>query len=210
MAITDADQLVEVRWRLIEDAALSSTLWTLPEIAALFNQRQDRFNRDTFFLLAHQPIAAVAGTEDYDLPEDWIATERVTWRTLAGAISALTPVDRFGMSNLFSPGNLPPRPIAYDDQSAGIEVLEIGPVPAADGTLEVLYVSTLELLNFDPLAPDIFDLPDDFIPYITYGVLSDLLSKEGNGRDLPRSAYCQSRYEEGVAVAALFLLGFLT
>src|SRR6266851_1966333 len=132
MAITDADQLVEVRWRLIEDAALSSTLWTLPEIAALFNQRQDRFNRDTFFLLAHQPIAAVAGTEDYDLPEDWIATERVTWRTLAGAISALTPVDRFGMSNLFSPGNLPPRPIAYDDQSAGIEVLEIGPVPAAE------------------------------------------------------------------------------
>jgi hypothetical protein len=176
MAITDADQLVEIRWRLIEDAGFSSTLWTLSEIAALFQQRQDRFNRDTFFLLAHQPIAAVAGTEDYTLPDDWIATQRVTWKTLAGAISPLTPVDRFGMANLFAADQLPPRPIAYDDQSAGIGVLEIGPVPTVDGTLTVLYASTLETLHFDPLAPDLFDIPDDFIPYLTYGVLSDLLA----------------------------------
>lgn len=213
MAITDADQLAEIIWRLVEDGALTSGLWTLSEIAGLFNQRQNRFNRDTFLMLAEMPgIAATAGTAAYDLPDDWIATQRVTWKSVAGVISPLDRGDRWAAAALIDQTNPPTKPIMYDDHAGGSRRIEIFPTPATDGTIGLLYASVLELLNFNPAAPDIFDIPDDFVPYVLYGVLEDLLSKDagtGRGRDLGRAAYCRARYEEGVAVAALFLGGFV-
>lgn len=207
MSITDADQLVEVQWRTVEDAALSSGLWTLAEIAGYFNQRHNRFNRDTFLILAQMPpIVGVNGTLAYDLPDDWIATQRVTWKTPAGAISSLARGDKF-QADLLAPNSL--RPIMYDDHYGGSRRIELFPTPQTDGTIGIVYACVLELLNFNPAVPDIFDIPDDFIPYITYGVLEDMFAKEGRGRDLARAAYCRARYDEGVAVAALFLGGFV-
>ena len=45
MAITDADQLAEIAWRVVEaDTTFTSGLWTVTEIANYFNQRQNHFN----------------------------------------------------------------------------------------------------------------------------------------------------------------------
>lgn len=211
MAVTDADALADLQWRIIEDVNFSSTVWTAVEVYALFNQRQNRFNRDTFLMLAHEPIPAVAGTTVYTLPDDWIATQRVSWTNATGGygqggMSSMHRADRYGQG-LLSPGSL--RPIGYDDQAPGVRLIEIGPAPLTNGTLNVLYASLLEVLNFNPLAPDIFDVPDDFVPYILYGVMEDLFSKEGRARNLPLAAYCRERYDEGVALAGLFLAGFV-
>jgi hypothetical protein len=209
MSVTDADVLAEIQWRLIEDATFSAGLWTLGEVAALVQQRQDRFNRETFLLLAHEFLAAVAGTPGYDLPDDWIATQRVSWKsTVTGVYTPLSRIDRFGRRSFLLGTNAPTKPIGYDDTSAGPRRVEVSPTPQTDGQLHVLYASTLELLNFNPIAPDILDLPDDFVPYVVYGTLADLLSKEGEGRDLARAAYCNARFDEGVAIAAFFLGGF--
>lgn len=209
MSITDADQLVEVQWRTVEDAALTSGLWTLAEVAGYFNQRQNRFNRDTFLILAEMPgIVATNGVATYDLPDDWIATQRVTWRTAAGVISVVDRTDHLAMDLLIGASGGPSKPIAYDDHVAGSRRLLLGPTPTADGSIGLLYACVLELLNFNPAIPDIFDIPDDFIPYVMYGVLEDMLSKDGRGRDLSRAAYCRARYDEGVALAGLFLAGF--
>lgn len=208
MAITDADALIEVQWRLIEDAGLTSGLWTLPEIAGYFNQRQNRFNRDTFLLLAQEPIAATVGVSTYTLPDDWIATQRVSWRTAGGFFCPIDRGDRFSATILLPPTGGPLRPVLYDDHAGGSHQIELFPTPLTDGTINLLYASTLEVLNFAG-TNDLFDLPDDFVPYIVYGVLADCLSKDGRGQDLTRSAYCQLRYEEGVALAAFFLAGWV-
>lgn len=205
MAITDADQLVEVEWRLIEDASLSSGLWSLAEIASLFNQRQSRFNRDTFLLLAQVPLAVGSGTTVVALPDDWIATQRVSWRSAAGIFSQVDRSDRYSNYALQPGGN---KPLLYDDHAAGPRTLELYPVPTGDGVISLLYAAVTSTLNF-VLAADIFDLPDDFVPYVTYGVLADLLSKDGRAQDLGRAGYCDRRYEEGVGLAALFLGGFV-
>lgn len=212
MAITDADVLVEVQWRLLEDAALTSGLWTLTEIAALFNQRQNRFNRDTKLMLAQAaiPVAAAAPTAAY--PQDWIATARASWKDTASGVA--TPVDQ---SDLFAAqmglpsaaGAAPLVPVIMDENVGGTLTTNLFPPPVGDGTLNLLYASTLELLNFNPAAPDIFDVPDEFVPYLVYGVLEDLLSKEGRGQDLARAAYCRERYDEGVLVCAIMQAGFL-
>lgn len=212
MAITDADQLAEIAWRVVEaDTTFTSGLWTVTEIANYFNQRQNQFNRDTKLMLAHQPLAFTAGQTVADLPQDWIASLNGSWTdSPTGKSTTVAAGDRYAAEKGISATNNPPlRPIIFDDGSAGPLKLELFPVPVTDGELELLYASVLAALAFDPGTPDIFNLPDEVVPYVTYGVLADMLSKDGRGQDLARAAYCEQRYQEGVALAAVLLEGFL-
>lgn len=212
MSVTDADQLSELAWRLVEsDTTFTSGLWTVAEIANYLTQRQNRFNRDTKLMLAHQPLAFTAGQESAALPPDWIASLNGSWTPDASGIATtVQPGDRYAAEKLIAAGNNPPsQPTIMDDQNGGPLTVELYPVPAEDGQLELLYASVLEALACDPLNPVLFEIPDDFVPYVTYGVLADMLSKEGRGRDLARAQYCEGRYNEGVALAAILLEGYL-
>lgn len=209
MAVTDADQFTEVQNKLLEDTLFSSGLWTLQEVYDRFNERQNRFNRDTKLMLAHEDLAVVSGTTQMVLPPDWIATQRAAWQGSNGVFTPVERSSRFAAAMGIVSGATPTRPVLMDDNSGGTLTAELFPVPTEDGILRLLYASVLEVLNFVPATPDIFDIPDDFVVYVCYGVLADLLSKEGRGRDLARAGYCQMRYEEGVALAAILLGGFL-
>lgn len=215
MSVTDADQLAEVAWRVIEtDTTFTSGLWSVAEIANYFNQRLNRFNRDAKLMLAHQPIAFSAGQESADLPQDWIATLNGSWTPAAGDTAGIATTvatgDRYAAEFGISATNNPPtRPIIMDDQSAGPLTIELFPVPDVDGSLEILYASVLENLPFDPMNPEIFDVPDDVVPFVTYGVLADMLSKEGRGQDLARARYCEERFQEGIALSAILLEGWI-
>ncbi len=210
MAVTDGDALTEVQGKLLEDATFTSGLWTLAEVYAYFNERQNRFNRDTLLMLAHEDTAVPAATVNVALPPDWIATQRASWKDVATGI--FTPLDRssrYAALMGISTNALPTKPLLLDDDAGGTLSAELFPIPAADGILRLLYACVLEPLNFDAVNPDIFDVPDDFLPYIMYGVLADMLSKDGRGRDLFRANYCEGRYGEGVAIAAILLGGYL-
>lgn len=210
MAVTDADQIAEVAWRMLDDTLLTSGLWTVPEVASYFNQRQNRFNAATNLMLAHQPLAFLSGVQTGDLPPDWIGTLRATWRAAGTAVmSPVTKSDRYAASLGIQGWNAPVVPTLFDDNSGGPLKIELFPPPSTDGDLEILYSCVLEVLHFDPNAPDIFDVPDDFVPYVTYGVMADMLTKDGRGRNLEKAAYCEERYQEGIALAAILLAGFL-
>lgn len=205
MSTTDSDQLIEVAQRVIDNVTFTSGLWTVLEVANYFNQRQNRFNRDTKMLLAHQPVAGVNGTAEYDLPDDWIATQRATW-TQDGVTSPVTKSSRFEAAKGLTAPTLSDRPIIFDDSSLGTRRVELFPTPTADGSLDVLYACVLEVMAFDG-SNDIFDVPDEFVPFVTYGVLADMLSKQGRGMDLARAKYCEERYQEGVLIAGVLLEG---
>lgn len=215
MSVTDADQLAEVAWRVIEtDTTFNSGLWSVAEIANYFNQRQNRFNRDSKLMLAHQPISFVAGQSSADLPSDWIATQNGSWTPATGASAGIATTvatgDRYAAEKAISVTNNPPtRPTIMDDQSAGPLTLELFPPPDVDGELDLLYASVLATLGFDPGSPDIFNLPDDVVPFVMYGVLADMLSKDGRGQDLARASYCESRFQEGIALSAILLEGWI-
>ena len=209
MAVLDTDQFTEVQNKLLEDAAFLSGLWTVAEVQALFNQRENRFNRDTKLMLAVEDVPVPAGTVQVVLPPDWIATQRAAWNDKAGNFTPVERSSRFAAAMGIGTIGAPIIPTLIDDNQGGTLTAELFPVPTADGILQLLYASTLEPMFTDPLNPDIFDIPDDFVPYVCYGVLADLLGKEGRGRDLERAKYCEERYEEGVALAAILLGGFL-
>lgn len=214
MSVTDADFIEEIAWRTIETSLFPSGLWTVTEIANYTNQRQNRFNRDAKLMLAHQPLTFSAAQTSADLPQDWIATINGSWTpatgTTAGISTTVGTGDRYAAEKAISSTNNPPsRPVILDDQSAGPLKVELFPPPDVAGDLEILYASVLEVLPFDPLNPEIFDLPDDVIPYIVYGVLADMLSKDGRGQDLARAKYCEERFQEGIALSAILLEGWI-
>lgn len=211
--ITMTDQVAELQWRLLDTGggafAFPSGLWAASEVIEYYTERHNRFNRDTKLLLAHQPIAYTAGQAAASTPADWIATQNASWTdTPTRVTTTVAASDRYAAERGISSTNNPPlRPVILDDGSAGPLLIELFPVPLTDGSLDLLYACVLESLAAD--SNSLFSLPDDFVPFVTYGVLADMLAKDGRGQDLARAAYCEERYRSGMLIAAIMLEGYV-
>jgi len=46
-------------------------------------------------------------------------------------------------------------------------------------------------------------VPDDYTPYLAWGVRADMLNGEYEGNDPKRAAHCESRFEEGIELARI-------
>src|ERR1019366_1420014 len=208
MAITDLDQLTELQLALQEDATFSNGLWTLAEVVGYFNQRQYRFLKETGIIAAWAVIPWIPQETTQPLPPDWIAPLAVLWQDLAtGTYSPLPPSDTWELDHLDVHGASTPAslPQAYRDGTLETLTIAVGPAPAAPGALELIYVGLSDLL--DGLGT-YFTIPDEWVPYIKYGVYADMLGKDGRGQDLLRARYATVRYQEGLALATALLEGF--
>lgn len=208
MAVTDLDQLQEIQAVLQEDATFSNGLWTLTEVVAYCNQRQNRWLVETKAVAATATLGWLAGTPEMALPTDWIATLRALWHDLATNLwTPLPRSDYFELDHLTGPeGAVTPQfPQAYRDADVtNTLTLGVNPPPQSAGEIELLYIALGDAL--DGLGT-LFTIPDDWVPYVKYGVLADMLSKEGRGRDLLRARYCEQRYQEGIVLAQALLQG---
>ncbi len=209
MATTDQDQLTEVQLTLQEDGTFSNGLWTLPEVLGYLNQRQYRFLFETKILTARAAVPWVPGESEQPLPVDWIVTVAATWKDLGTGIHTPLPrADQFQMDHLLSPeaavtGALPQ---AYREiDTTNTLTIAVSPAPLAPGELGLLYVALSELLDGTGI---LFTVPDEFIPYIKYGVYADMLGKDGRGQDFTRARYAEQRYEEGITLARAVLEGY--
>jgi hypothetical protein len=95
-----------------------------------------------------------------------------------------------------------PIPDVCSDGDQATLLIQVMP-PANDaGVLEILYAAVTAELSNSGVA---FDVPDEFVPGIKWGIISDMLSKVGRGYDPTRAAYAESRYEEAVEAAKVML-----
>lgn len=209
MSLTDLTQLARVQATLQEDAAFSNGLWSLAEVVGYFNQRQARFLFETQILAGTLTLGWIPGVPQQPLPDDWIVTIAAAWHDLA--TDQWTPLprsDTFEMDHLLSPTAAVTvgLPQAYRDlDTTETLALAVDPVPAAAGELSLIYVPLAEVL--DGLGT-LFGVPDDWVPYLTYGVYADMLGKDGRGQDLLRARYAEQRYQEGLVLAQSLLGGY--
>lgn len=70
--------------------------------------------------------------------------------------------------------------------------------PAVAGQYEVLTVNAGPQLTVG--TPTLIGIPDDFAWVLKWGALADLLSKESEAKDAARAAYCNKRYQQGLAL----------
>jgi hypothetical protein len=209
MSVTDLDQLVEIQLVLQEDATFSNGLWTLDEVIGYFNQRQYRFLAETKMLASLATLPWIPEVEQQALPADWIATIAATWHDYASnEVIPLPRADSFETDRLLGPTraitSALPQAFREADTTETLTVA-VSPPPASPGALGLLYVSLSEILDG---TGQLFDVPDDFVPYLKYGVYADMLGKTGRGQDLLRARYAEQRYQEGIILTQSLLQGW--
>lgn len=187
-------------------ASWPSGLWTRDEVLNALNTRMRQYLRDTHAIATRTEIAVVANTNPVTVPADWIATLAAVWRKASGARIPLTPTDAFEIDLMVPSWEATPAdPIGILDGDEGTLTVRLGPVPDANGTLELLYVALPTAANGSGVT---LSLPAETLDGIRYGTLADLLGKMGRGSDPLRAQYCQERFEMGEMLTEIILGGW--
>jgi hypothetical protein len=191
-------------------------LWTSEEVREFLTDRVNDFLTQTGCTRERLDISVPAGQIDITYP-DVNEVRAAIWVAQSGATTPLELGDFHGADS-GSPGwedssGIPERFITW-----GRGIAKLSPAPTAAGTLRLRYVPTWSgaanpsdfpdaasyaryLYSTDRLIP----IPAIFLPFIKYGVMADMLSKEGEAHDEQRAKYCESRYEMGIEVARMFI-----
>lgn len=208
--MTDQHLLELLQYALVEPPnggeSWPSGLWTRDEVINALNTRMRQYLRATQAIATRTEIAVLASTNPVSVPSDWIATLAACWRTAAGVRHPLTPSDAFEIDLIVPTWETTAgTPVVVLDGDDGTLTLRLGPIPDADGTLELLYVALPTAANGNGVT---LSIPDEALDGIKYGTLADLLGKIGRGSDPMRAQYCQERFQLTELVTEIILGGW--
>lgn len=205
----ETDAITEVEYALLEP--INTTAWSGSEqyTFADLTTALDR-NRNAYVVgsraVVNPATVAVATPLTVGrqlLPNGILDVHRAAWLDSISALySHLWRDDEIEM-NAFAPGwqSAPATPQVYSVAVAPPMQVQLAPTPVVDGTLDLLVVPGFAAPN--PGTPTVLGLPDDLCWAVRFGMLADLLAKDAQVRDYPRSQYCAQRYEQGLALGAL-------
>lgn len=203
--VTVCQLLSEIQEHLLEEVnggvSFGSGLWTTAEVIAYLNLRLSRFLVETGVVQVRTLQAAAAADDFWNLPTDLIDLRRAAW--VEG--STTTPLPRIDsmQADLWQAWETNTgTPLTHMLVPEPSLQIRLAPQPANNGTLDLIYVA-----NFDPVIADcsVLPIPDEWTPYIKWGVISDMLSKEGEANDPQRAGYAEKRWDEGIALARVFM-----
>jgi len=182
------------------DDGITWSLWSAAEVQAAYDRRMSRFLLESEFIRERRTVVVNAGQAVYDLPTDTISVCRI-----ALGDDVLTRVDEWQMDNGVVGWEVGSgTPFGYiEDSSAGSLKVTLTPTPSANGVLNLIIVPEPGAGARCTPTP----IPAVFSPYVKWGVIADLLSKEGEANDPVRAQYAEGRFAEGVEIAKLYTAG---
>lgn len=197
--------LSEIQRHMLEatiDGGITWSLWTQEEVLGYLNQRLVRFVMETGLLQFRTTIASSSGVDTVPLPSDKIEIRRVAWNT-GSAVSSLVRTDAYQQDHgLVGWSVLTGTPYAYVEEPLNPLEILVSPTPNANGTVDLVYVRVPAAVTGTCLP---LPIPSFLTPYIKYGVMADMLMKQGEANDPDRAEYCESRFKEGVEATKGFL-----
>lgn len=208
--IPNTDLYKESQYTLLENGSadangtsMLTTMFTIADIQDAIAQRQAEFIRDTGIIVLRATVGTTPGSGEYALPVDNSIPRRLAWHPASGKITGLSRTDTWGADNGLSTWtSTPGEPIAWLQTTLNNQKFSLIPPPDAPGQIDLLY-SQLP----DSIPSGNVGIPDDWVEYVKWGALGDLLGREGESSDPVRAGYCWQRYSEGVELARLVLMG---
>ena len=209
--VTDTEIVKSIQYKLCEPATGNSwtgtDMFTLDQVTTAIERRRNQFLVETGMagMVNYQISSGMPANGRVPLRDTTIDVRRVAFQQIGGTSwVTLWRSDEWAMgaATANSWSQTPALPSAYSILAPPPLTLQLGPVPQATGTLDLLTIDSGASLN--PAAGVILGIPDDFAWVIEFGAMSDLLGPDAQTRDTPRAAYCQSRWEEGVALARIY------
>jgi hypothetical protein len=190
-------------------------LWDTTEVLRYARNRVNDFLLQSGVDRQTETQAVALGATEVTVPSDSNVIRRAVWFDAAGASYPLELGDMH-KADASDPGwesssGVPERLILWGRGRA-----ELHPIPDAAGTLLLDYVPiwdfTIPVGNpyeapstFYAALVTLVPIPSMFMPFIKYGIMADMLGKEGEGHDEDRATYCGQRFEEGIEIAKMWL-----
>jgi hypothetical protein len=179
-----------------------TTMWTTTEVESYLTQRLALFLVDSGLIRERRDVAATSS--EVTLPSDSLDVLRTVWNDGASR-SVLVRIDKWALDNgAVGWQATPGTPLYYTEDTNSALGAEVAPSPAAPGTLELVIIAAPPVQRAHCYS---INLPAIFTSYLKWGVIADMLSKEGEAQDPQRAAYAEARFTEGVELAKLFFAG---
>jgi len=187
----------------VSGTTFPSGLWSTSEVEEYLHERVAKFIEETEIIQEITTINVSSGLATYDLPEDLLTIKRLAFKPTGGTWTVLTRSDPFQLDNDRTGWETDTGiPFAYVEEPLSDYLsITLAPVPSTGGILHLTYVKsyTIALSTCENLP-----VPNLFEAYIMWGVLADMLKKDGEAHDPVRAEYCESRFQEGMELAKLF------
>lgn len=182
------------------DEGVTWSLWSRAEVQASYDYRVALFLEQTRLIRERRTLTASANVSEYALPADTVAVTRVAFNNVV-----LTRADEWAMDHgVVGWEQTPDTPYAYiEDASAGTLTIQLVPPPSTGGTISLIIVPTATTTRSCQPTP----VPAVFSWGIKWGVVADLLGKEGEANDPVRAAYAEGRFSDCVEIAKMWIDG---
>ncbi len=209
-AYTFGQLINEIQYHLLEPpgglAAASSKQFTPAFIGSILKSRRNEFCIDTQTPLTYASFAISTTPADgrHDLDDSVASVMRASWADAAvniGATNSLKREDAWAAQS-YNPNwtLLPGVPFSYSTAETLPVQIQFIPANANQGTLNLIFVKSLNLTVLDATA---LAVPDERVHALKYGCMYELLSTYNEGFDQIRAQYCLERYNQYLSVAAI-------
>lgn len=208
--VIDSQILQAIEYHLLEPATVpysGSSQFSQAAIVAAMQRRLNQFLLETTAVLTHMQIGPLAPNSGrITLPDNVMYVRRGAWFDTATAQwSRLSRSDEWSMLGYYQPPWTQQTPVAPQVFSLAVTpalTLQLAPPPTDPGFLDLIVVQSGTALNpVDPITGVLMGIPDDFTWVVKFGALAELLNADGPAKDPRRAAYCQARWQEGIAMA---------
>lgn len=210
--LTDTDLYNLIELHLLEPATgatwSGTNQFAIDDLWQSMSRRRNEMLQIAACNMGEQALAVIPNTATVPLPDAMLDVRRARWVPAAGLGSPATlqrsdvlGYQRFSYN--YGQTNQPPlrwtllngleAALNANGELLALQLDTLAPTPS---TVQVLGINGGP--DFDPPGGNPLLLPDDWAWVLKFGTLADVLSKEEEGRDIPRATYCRQRYEQGL------------
>jgi len=206
--VTDQTILSSVQLSLLEPdtqgASYQSKIWTSAQVIQYLNDRQRRFLSESgvSVMVAYQ--AGQSNQFRYSIPQNVIDLRRVAWanETDPMAYTELPRATGWELDHGVTgwPTKTATRPEVYMEDYLPSLTIAVNPTPTDAGEMEIIANAQGTQVDGSGMF---LSVPDDYTPYLAWGVRADMLVGEYEGNDPKRAAHAESRFQEGIELARI-------
>lgn len=212
MAITDQELLSDIQSLVAEPldggASFPSGMWTPSEVLHYLDENQQDIVESTALVLRRITIACTPHVLYQELPQGWIATQRLVWvrvsdnRHFVLHRSDIWELDAALGASWRQQSGIPGY---YTDADVPTLTVQIAPAPSVPGTLKLTYLAVPTLFTGAGAAAEI---PDEPTVGLVWGTISHMLTKDSRAKDPARAALAQQRMRMANEAVRLILQGW--
>lgn len=204
--ITEKDIASIALYHLLE-SQIALGIWTGTEqftasqLKNALEARLDRFFAETGLVtrIEYQESgteAIVSGRVNLAMPVADL--RRLAWINSLGSMRTLWRANEWEMNSFAQGWHTPQQrvPLVYSQAVQMPNRVQLAPVPAEAGQLEIAYIPQGRAVDF--AAPLSLGIPDDYSWGLKWSVLAAVFASNGQSRDPERAGYCEQRYSECV------------